>query len=97
MIVGITCKNVWFGAVVKELTYHSDQSLKNDLDVIHPILRVTKDPNSIFCTIEKFFRETANYTKGSESMYYDYMHLYNPNVHHYKIMCALGGTRQDIS
>jgi hypothetical protein len=47
-------QNVWFGPVVKEITSHLDQLLKNDLDVIHPILRVTTDPNSIFCAIERF-------------------------------------------
>ncbi len=81
---------------MKELTSHLDQLLKNDLDVIHPILRVTTDPNSIFCAIEKLFGETANFAKGSGSMYYDYMRTYNPNAHHYQIMRALGGTRQDI-
>jgi hypothetical protein len=89
-------QNIWFGAVVNELTSHLDQLLKNDLDVIHPLLRVTTDPNSIFCTIETFFGETANHAKGSGSMYYDYMRMYNPNAHHYQITHELGGTRQDV-
>jgi hypothetical protein len=83
--------NVWFGAVVKELSPHLGKVLQNDLNEIHPILRVTTDPNA-----EKFFGETANYAKGSRSMYYDYMRTYNPNLHNYQITCALGGTRQDI-
>ncbi len=29
-------------------------------------------------------------------MYYVYMRTYNPNVHHYQITRALGGTRKDI-
>jgi hypothetical protein len=89
-------QNIWFGAVVKELTSHLDQILKNDLDVIHPILIVTIDPNSIFCAIEKVFGETANYAKGSGSMYYDYMRMYNPKSHHYQITHARRGTRQDV-
>ena len=48
-------RNVWFSAVVKELSSHLDQVLKNDLNAIHPMLRVTTDPNSIFCAIKKFF------------------------------------------
>ena len=52
-------RNVWFGAVVKELSSHLG------LNVIHSMLRVTTDPNSIFRAIEKVFGETANYAKGS--------------------------------
>ncbi len=81
---------------MKELSSHLNKILQNDLNVIHPILRVTTNPNSIFCAIDKFFGETANYAKGSESMYYDYMCTYNPNAHHYQITHALGGTRQDV-
>jgi hypothetical protein len=57
---------------------------------------VTTNPSNIFCAIEKFFGETTNYTKRSGSMYYDYMHTYNPKAHHYQIARALGGTRQDV-
>jgi hypothetical protein len=47
-------RNVWFGAVVKELSSHLDQVLQNDLNEIHPMLRKTTDPNSIFHAIEMF-------------------------------------------
>jgi hypothetical protein len=89
-------RNVWFGAIVNELRSHLGKVLQNDLNEIHPILRVTTDPNAIFWAIEKFVGETANYTKGSGSMYYDYMRTYNSKLHYYQIMRALGGTRQDI-
>ena len=89
-------RNVWFGAVIKELSSHLDEVLQDDLSNIHPILRVTTDPSNIFRAIEKFFGETANYAKGSGSMYYDYMRTYNPKAHHYQIAQALGGTRQDV-
>ena len=89
-------RNVWFSAVVKELSSHLDQVLQNDLNEIHPMLRATTDSNSIFRAIEKFFGETANYAKGSGSMYYDYMRTYNPNAYNYQITRALGGTRQDV-
>jgi hypothetical protein len=89
-------RNVWFSAVIKELSSHSDEVLKDDLSEIHPILQVTTNSSSIFHAIEKVFGETANYAKGSGSMYYDYMHTYNPKAHHYQIAHALGGTRQDV-
>ncbi len=63
-------QKVWFGDVVKELSSHLDEVLQNDLNEIHPILRVTTDPDSIMCTIETFFGETAIYTNRSVSMYY---------------------------
>jgi hypothetical protein len=88
-------RNVWFDAIVNELS-SLGKVLQYDLNEIHPKLRVTTDPNAIFWAIEKFFGETANYANGSGSMYYDYMHTYNPKSHHYQITCALGGTRQDI-
>ncbi len=88
--------NVWFGAVIKELSSHSDEVLQDNLSEIHPILQVTTDLSNIFRAIEKFFGETANYAKGLGSMYYDYMHTYNPKAHHYQIARALGGTRQDV-
>jgi hypothetical protein len=88
--------SVWFGAIVNEFSSHLGEVLQNDLNEIHPILRVTTDPNAIFQAIEKVFGETANYAKESGSMYYDYMRTYNPKLHHYQITCALGGTRQDI-
>jgi hypothetical protein len=66
-------QNVWFGAVVKEPSSHLGKELQNDLNEIHQILRVTTDPNAIFWAIEKILGETANYTKGSGSKYYDYM------------------------
>ena len=50
-------RNVWFGAVVKELSSHLDQVLQNDLNEIHPMLRVTTDLNSIFRAIEFFWRD----------------------------------------
>ena len=56
--------NVCFGAVIKELSSHLDEVLKDDLSEIHPILRVTTDPSNIFHAIEKFCGETANYAKG---------------------------------
>jgi hypothetical protein len=88
--------NVCFGAVIKELSSHLDEVLKDDLSEIHPILRMTTDPSNIFHAIEKFCGDTANYAKGSGSMYCDYMRTYNPKAHHYQIACALGGTRQDV-
>ena len=88
--------NVWFGAVIKELSSHLDEVLQEYLSNIHPILRVTTDPSNIFRAIEKFFGETANYAKGSGAMYYDYMRTYNTREHHYQIARALGGTRQDV-
>ncbi len=57
---------------------------------------MTTDLSNIFHAIEKFFGETANYAKGSGSMYYGYMLTYNPKAHHYQIARALGGTRQDV-
>ncbi len=57
---------------------------------------MTTDLSNIFRAIEKFFEETANYAKGSGSMYYDYMRTYNPKAHHYQIARVLGGTRQDV-
>ncbi len=47
--------NVWFGAVIKELSSHSDEVLQDNLSEIHPILQVTTDPSNIFHAIEKFF------------------------------------------
>jgi hypothetical protein len=41
-------RNVWFGAIVNELSSHVGKVLQNDLNKIHPILRVTTDPNAIF-------------------------------------------------
>ncbi len=82
-------RNVWFGAVIKELSSHSDEVLKDNLSEIHPILRVTTDLSNIFRAIEKFFGETANYAKGLGSIYYDYMCTYNPKAHHYQIAGAL--------
>jgi hypothetical protein len=81
--------NVCFGAVIKELSSHLDEVLKDNLIEIHPILRVTTDPSNIFRAIEKFFGETANYAKGLGSMYYNYMRTYNPKAHHYQIARAL--------
>ncbi len=89
-------QNVWFCAIVNELSSYLGEVLQNDLNEIHPILRVTTDPNAIFWAIEKVFGETANYAKRSGSMYYDYMRTYNPKSYHYQITCALGGTKQDI-
>ncbi len=57
-------RNVCFGAVIKELSSHLDEVLRDNLSEIHPILRVTTDPSNIFHAIEKFFGETANYAKG---------------------------------
>jgi hypothetical protein len=86
-------RNVWFGAVIKELSSHSDEVLQDNLSEIHPILRVTTNPSNISHAIEKFYGETANYAKGLGSMYNDYMRTYNPKAHHYQIARALGGTR----
>jgi hypothetical protein len=57
-------RNVWFGAVIKELSSHSDEVLKDNLSEIHPILRVTTDPSNIFRAIEKFFGENCKLRKG---------------------------------
>jgi hypothetical protein len=46
-------QNVWFGAIVNELSSHLGKILQNDLNEIHPILRVTTAPNAIFWAIEK--------------------------------------------
>ncbi len=46
--------NVWFGAIVNELSSHLGKVLQNDLNEIHQIFRVTTDPNAIFLPIQKF-------------------------------------------
>jgi hypothetical protein len=49
--------NVWFGAVIKELSSHSDEVLKDDLSEIHPILQVTTNPSNILRAIERFLEK----------------------------------------
>jgi hypothetical protein len=50
-------RNFWFGAVIKELSSHSDEVLKDNLSEIHPILRVTTNPSNIFRAIESFLEK----------------------------------------
>ena len=57
-------RNVWFGAVIKQLSQRLSEVLESDLNEISPFLRVTTEVVSLLIALEKYFAETANYAKG---------------------------------
>ena len=70
--------------------------LSDDLSVIHYSIHVTTDVVMILRAVEKHFGGTANYSKGKGSMFLDWMRRYHPGAYLYSIVCACGGTCQDI-
>ena len=89
-------RNVWFGAVIKQLSLRLSEVLESDLNEISPFLRVTTEVVSLLIALEKYFAETANYAKGRGSCFYHYMITYHPNAYVYPVARATGGNRQDI-
>ena len=65
--------NVWFDAFIKKLFSHLAELLEEYLEEIHYSLRVTTDIGKLLRAIEKYFGGTANYSKGTGSMFMDFM------------------------
>ena len=86
-------RNIWTGAVIIALADKLTESPKSDLDPISSIFRVTTNITGILRAIEKYFGETANYAKGSGSMFYDWLRATHPGTYVYPIVCACGGSR----
>jgi hypothetical protein len=91
-------RNVWFGAVIVQLSKTLNEILASDLDEIPAVLRVKTKTNvtELLRAIEKEFARTANYAKGHGDMFFDWMRRYHPSVLLLPIARALGGSRQDI-
>jgi hypothetical protein len=63
---------------------------------INQSLRVTADVGNILWAVEKYFGKMANYVKGKESMFLDWMRCYHPTLYLYLVARAYGRSRQDI-
>ena len=89
-------RNIWFGAVIKQLNKSLSGLWEQDLDDIPNIFRVCADINDLLRCIEKEFGRTANYAKGHGSMFEEWMRTNHPGAYLYPIQRACGGARQDI-
>ena len=89
-------RNIWLGAVTKQLSKTLDDVLEDCLGDIPWNLRVTTDIIGLLMAGEKEFSEEANYAKGHGSMFHYFMKTYHPDAYLYPFARSLGGARQDL-
>ncbi len=70
--------------------------LENDLAKIPSILCMSTEIDNLLQCVEKGFCLTANYAKGHGSMFEQWIHVDHPTTYLYPILCACGGSRQDL-
>ena len=88
--------NVWFNAVMQQVSKTLDKVLEKDPKAIPFQLRVGTDIIQILRATEKFFGGTCNYDKGDGRMFHDWMLRNNPGNYLFPLACACGGACQDL-
>jgi hypothetical protein len=76
---------------------HVNDILSDHIKDIPSIYRITTDMVDLFCCVEKYFGETANYAKGRGKLFFTFMNDNHPGAYLYPICRACGGARQDLS
>jgi hypothetical protein len=89
-------RNVWFGAVSKQLNMTLTDLLADDLAAIPSLYRITLEVEDLFRGCEKFFSGNANYAKGQGSQFTYWMSTNHPTAYLYPLAQACGGTHQDL-
>ena len=88
--------NVWFGAVMAQMSKTLDEVLEADLKEIPFQLRVGTDIIQILRATEKYFGGTCNYHKGDGRMFTNWMGRNHPGSYLFPLARACGGSRQDL-
>ena len=89
-------RNVWVGAVTKELTKRLKDNLKDELDSIDFRLRVGTDMVGVLRAADKEFSLCANYPKGHGDMFQEWVIRCYPKALLFHVADTTG-TRQDIA
>ena len=89
-------RNVWFGGVSAAVSGHLREILTDDMKELPTIYRINLDIDDLFRCIDKEFSRTANYAKGHGSEFFWWMREFHPDMYLFPVICALGGTRQDL-
>ena len=89
-------RNIWFGAMVKQLNKMLTVLLEDDLNKIPSLFCMFAEIDDLLHCIEKEFGLTANYTKGHGSIFENQMKTYHPTAYLFPIIRACGGSRQDL-
>ena len=88
--------NIWFGAIIKQLSKWLANILEDDLKKIPAIYCNSTEIEDLLCCTEKEFHSNANYAKGHGSLFEKWMHTYNPTPYLYPVVRACGSARQDL-
>ena len=88
-------RNVWFGAMEKEISKVLNVHLRACLEDIDPMLRVTASMSAIIRAVDKEFSLSANYPKGHGNLFLEWIREYHPGVLLLHVERA-GGSRQDL-
>eukprot|EP00957_Ditylum_brightwellii_P057601 4368142-Ditylum_brightwellii.AAC.1 len=89
-------RDIWTGAVVKNLCSQLSEDLKDDFDDFHFILQVQMEVSQIHRAVEKEFAKTAQYAKGDDTMFYGWKKTHHPTTYIYPCTRTIGDARQDI-
>ncbi len=84
-------QNIWFGAVIKQLSKMLTDLLEDDLNKIPSIFCMSTEIDDLLHCIEKEFGLTANYAKGHGSIFENWMQTYHPVAYLFPIIQACGG------
>ena len=78
-------RNIWFGAVIKQLSKMLTDPLEDDLNKIPSIFCMSTEIDDLLRCIEKEFGLTANYAKGHGSIFENWMKTYHPTAYLFPI------------
>lgn len=89
-------RNVWIGAITKNLSKYLDEVLKCDLEEIDNRYRVSTMMDSILRAVDKEFSLPANYPKGHGDMFKHWLKKHHPGALLVPVERATG-SRQDLA
>lgn len=89
-------RNVWIGAVSKNLSKHLDGILATDLEDIDARYRVNTKMDAILRAVDKEFSLPANYPKGHGDEFKHWLKEYHPGALLVPVLRATG-SRQDLA
>ena len=89
-------RNVWIGAMDKELSTHLSDVMQEDLDNIDPRLRVSTKFGVVLFALDKEFSLCCNYAKGDGEAFLAWMERYHPGSFLLPVERS-SGSRQDLT
>ena len=89
-------RNVWIGEMNKALSKYLADLMREDLDLIDSMLRVTTKFDMVLRAVDKEFSLNCNYCKGHGDEFNTWMKMYHPGSFLFPVVRG-GGSRQDFT